>query len=263
MNEMTYSEIVNEIKNNGVIVSPRGSKTIEVLNATVVFESGLRINRFGMSESLAWLESLMFVAGIFDINLIKAVAPNANHNLYKYQSDYGPRCIQQFQRAQSILREDPFSRRAIVYLNNQDQPIHDQACTTSLQFFVRGNALHTAVNMRSWDIVFGLPMDIMMFSLVAQIMAATLGYQSGNIAVNAASLHLYDFNQNKAKESGEYEKFFIVSPKQYYGFDFLSIASYFKQNIREYCLTSKLPLDIKHHILHDKPLSLYYNNFER
>lgn len=190
--KVSYDDIVSDIMNAGIVTSPRGEKTYELLNAVVQFEPGTMIERKGMNENLGWLEALMMVSGTFDIECIKEVAPRANHSLYEYQSDYGPRIHGQVSRVIDELREDKDSRRAIIYLNNRHEQAFDLACTTSLHFLIRNGLLYTTVNMRSWDVVYGMPMDIMMFSMMAYFVATLLGVGVGRITVNAASFHLYE-----------------------------------------------------------------------
>jgi thymidylate synthase len=56
---------------------------------------------------------------------------------------------------------------------------------------IRDNKLHMTVIMRSNDLVFGLPNDIMWFLITQQIIADLLGIETGEYIHIANSLHYY------------------------------------------------------------------------
>jgi thymidylate synthase len=94
-----------------------------------------------------------------------------------------------------LLRGDPDTRRAIIsFQDSTDTPLHakDVACATSMQFLIRDKALHTVVNMRSNDCVWGLPYDLFVFSMFQELMATTLDLGLGQYHHAASSLHIYE-----------------------------------------------------------------------
>lgn len=198
---VNYSEIIDFIYTNGSMVGPRGKQTIEVLGASITVPHWLYINRLGSSFRLIATETMMMMGGIFDIGLLEKASPGANIELFKKQSDYGPRIMSRgnWQRAFNQLVGDPDTRRSIIYLNNMDQPQDDLACTTSIQFLHRNNQLHAFVAMRSWDAVYGLPADLFMFGNLLRAMSYTTGIPAGNVTVQVASLHIYETTASKAK----------------------------------------------------------------
>jgi hypothetical protein len=201
MQTLTYTELCSLILENGEKVSPRGELTYELRNANLQFESGCFFYRVGLNGALCFAEGVMMCAGLFDLELIRKVAPNANIDLYRHQSDYGPRLLPQFHRVYNELKSDQFTRRAVLYFNNRDTQSHDLACTSSIQFFIRENLyLDSVVTMRSWDAVYGLPMDIVMFGMLQQMFANSLNLYDGNINVNVGSLHIYEKTKHKAYE---------------------------------------------------------------
>lgn len=197
----SYDGLVNFVKTNGILSAPRGQATREILNGVVTFPAGRFINRYNLNRKLAILESLMLLGGIFDKELIAKVAPHAQLKLYEYQSDYGPRIVDQLPKVVSLLKEDPESRRAVLYFNDRCTPDYDRACTTSIQFMIRKGQLLSTVTMRSWDLVYGLPMDIVMFGMLAKFVAKLLDIQAGHIVCNAASIHLYEATGHLAHET--------------------------------------------------------------
>lgn len=196
-----YDNIVSQLYTDGNIVSPRGKKTYELLNYTFALPTTSFVPRVKMNKRLAVLEGLMLVTGTFELTSIKSVAPNANLNLYWYQSDYGPRTAKQIPRVVELLKEDEDTRRAVVYFNSGSTPSEDLACTTSMQFLVRNDTLQTIVTMRSWDVVFGLPNDVIMFSMLSQAVARCIGKMPGVTFVNASSLHMYEETAHLAKSA--------------------------------------------------------------
>lgn len=106
----------------------------------------------------------------------------------------------QFYKVIETLEADPNSRQAIIslYLPHNKQT-KDEICTLNLQFFIRNDALHMIVNMRSNDIILGTANDIFMFSIIQQILAVKLGVEVGKYYHNAASLHLYERHFKMAK----------------------------------------------------------------
>lgn len=197
---VSYEGIVDIIAREGERSAPRGEPTTELLNVGISTSSIVLVGRKKLNVRLAILEATMMCGGIFDIEAIRAVAPNANIELYKFQSDYGPRIYEQMIHVDKTLRDDPMSRRAVVYLNNRDTPGYDCACTSSIQFLVRNQLLETIVSMRSWDIVYGFPMDVFAFGFLQQLLAASLNVGVGGLFINAGSLHLYEKTEYLAKE---------------------------------------------------------------
>jgi thymidylate synthase len=89
---------------------------------------------------------------------------------------------------------DNNSRQIVLpILNIQDtnRKTKDLPCTISLQLLVRNNMLDMIVNMRSNDIIWGLPYDIFFFTVFQEIIANTIGIRLGTYIHRPASLHLY------------------------------------------------------------------------
>jgi len=199
----SYTDLVDYIIQNGTKRSPRGITTYEIRGCSLSFESGLLIQRKNINHRLALLESAMLLGGFFDIELIKKVAPRANHSLYEKQSDYGTRLAPQYERVLKFLEDDRDTRRAVLFFNNRNQDASDIACTTSMQFFIEKSRLSAIVNVRSWDAVFGLPMDIVMYSSVLQFFSELLGKYDGRIVANVGSLHVYESTKHLGVEVDE------------------------------------------------------------
>lgn len=96
-----------------------------------------------------------------------------------------------------ILSKDPNSRRAVININVPNPKAFetkDEPCTIALQFFIRNNKLNMTTVMRSNDIWFGTPYDIIYFTILQQIIALKLKVELGTYTHVANSFHVYDRN---------------------------------------------------------------------
>lgn len=203
-NWASYTSISKNVQMNGLKASPRGQKTSELFNGTISFLPDVVINRRGMNRTLMVVETLMWAAGIFDLELIEQAAPNAKLRLYEKQSDYGPRTIEQFSNVCKLLAKDSQTRKAVVNLNTREELEtmgDDMACTNSMQFYIRNDVLRSIVTVRSWDMAYGFPMDIFMYSFMTRMVGECIGVDVGNITVNFGSLHVYDTTAHLAMET--------------------------------------------------------------
>ena len=104
----------------------------------------------------------------------------------------------------SLLKNDIHSRRAVITLLDPAEEISlerlDISCTISIQFLIRNGQLDILVNMRSNDLVWGLPYDFFLFSYLQELMALELGIPVGIYHHFAASLHIYKKHINLAKK---------------------------------------------------------------
>jgi thymidylate synthase len=101
-----------------------------------------------------------------------------------------------------ILKVDPLSRRAVINLNyahSNKLETKDEICTLALQFMIRNKKLNMTSIMRSNDIWFGFPYDIVYFKLLQYMIATQLNIQIGSHTHFVSSMHLYDRDYKKAK----------------------------------------------------------------
>ena len=112
---------------------------------------------------------------------------------------YGPRFFQkngidQVANVIRILESKSTSRRAVIQLfdaTDLEVNTNDVPCTCTLQFLVRNNKLHLITNMRSNDVVLGLPHDVFSFTMLQEIIACTLSVGLGSYKHFVGSLHYY------------------------------------------------------------------------
>ena len=92
------------------------------------------------------------------------------------------------------LRRNSDSRRAVIDIrdNSVDAFSSDCACLQHMQFFVRGDALHCKVLMRSNDAVEATFMNAFAFIMLQKHIADELGIKTGPYTHRANSFHCYE-----------------------------------------------------------------------
>jgi hypothetical protein len=210
-----YDGLVDFVLTNGKQIGPRGKMTTEIVGATITVPSNIFIRRHGGNTRLIEIETFMLLGGFFNLEIFPFVTSARSVELLSKQSDYGPRVMREgnWSRAITEILKDTHTRRAVVYFNEPAQESSDLACTTSMQFLVRNNHIHGIVSMRSWDVVYGLPADLFMFSNLLQAMGRiTRGFPCGNLTVQVGSLHMYEDTEHIAvqKEICEFSTDFFA-----------------------------------------------------
>jgi thymidylate synthase len=175
--------------------------------------------KFSMSYLVA--ETIWYMSGNNSTEWISRYAPfwrNITDDGSTANSAYGARIFKPHERAsekivqwdyvKEELRRDPDSRRAVIHIRSAHDSLHeskDVPCTLSLQFFIRGNALHLHVSMRSSDIILGLAYDVPAFTIMQEVMANELGVELGEYVHTSNSLHCYqrDFEMLDAIANSE------------------------------------------------------------
>lgn len=113
---------------------------------------------------------------------------------------YGPRLVcfdgtNQIQYAIRTLRAAPSSRQVVLQLfDHQDvtAPHLDVPCTCTLQYLLRDGELTAITYMRSNDVFRGLPHDLFCFTMLHELIAASVGAELGAYHHMVGSLHIYD-----------------------------------------------------------------------
>lgn len=186
------------LRHFGAAAGPRGQGTLEQLDQRIhLVDStyGLldvptrRLNfRFAVAE---------FIWMWFGHSDVESIA-RYNSVMRQFSDDgvfltgaYGPHIKAQLPRALRKLKEDPFTRQAVVQIPRPLVATKDEPCTLSLQFLLRNNYLHLIVTMRSSDVWLGVPYDTFTFTMFQNVVAGILGVRRGWFTLNAGSSHLY------------------------------------------------------------------------
>ena len=96
-----------------------------------------------------------------------------------------------------LLANDKESRRAVINFNVPNKNVietKDEICTIALQFYIRDNVLNCTGIMRSNDIWYGLPYDVVFFTELQKYIAHRLNVPVGTYVHDVISLHCYERN---------------------------------------------------------------------
>lgn len=172
--------------------------TRERLGLSYCMRMGMLVTRAGINYGIGWIEGMQLLAGVYDLESIKRVAPKANHDLFTPEMAYGPRVAHQVPEVIEALIRDPYTRQAVLFVGSpKDGPTSAQPCTSTIQLLLRDGWLNLNVNMRSWDIIKGLPYDIIQFSILGMAIGHCIGVKPGMLKVTAGSGHIYESDMDK------------------------------------------------------------------
>lgn len=202
--------------------APRGQKIKESLG--VRFEISNPRDRIPFLPERKWslsyfvAETLWYLAGDNSTEWISRYAPfwrDISDDGLTANSAYGSRIFvphdricasvdpmwNQWDYVKSELNNDRDSRRAVIHIRSPQDSIlakKDVPCTLSLQFFIRDEALHQVVSMRSSDVVLGISYDVPIFTMFQELLALELGVKLGKYIHISNSLHLYERHYDMA-----------------------------------------------------------------
>lgn len=198
----TFSQIYRDLLKKGAVSSPRGQRTLEILNYQYTLAPFDRFAAFPsrklsmqyIKQELKWYLrgdphdlSICQHAKIWEQCVTDGVL-HSNYGYYLFRQKGLEYVI-------DLLRKDPESRRAVVpilghqhlFIANKDVP-----CTVSLGFRIREDRLCCTVHMRSQDAVYGMGNDVPFFSVVQEMVAVRLGLELGTLTVFVESFHAYE-----------------------------------------------------------------------
>lgn len=199
--------ILKELLANGERVSPQGKETLEIFPVSFTLNNPRNrcttIRARQWSFPLAIGEFAWHVSGSKSVKFLEYYAKNWR-NFAEDEiiagSCYGYRIFNALSEEQSqweqvfhLLKFDHDSRRAI--LNFWDYKLDlksiDIPCVNSIQFLIRDGFLHAFVYMRSNDVIWGLPYDVFLFTMLQELLATRLNLELGTYNHFIASCHLY------------------------------------------------------------------------
>jgi len=154
-------------------------------------------------------EIMWYLSGSSNPAMVEDVAKIWSHiksNGDVVNSNYGQKIfyikeneLNQFERVYQHLKENPDSRRAIMFFHMypDDYVLMDKTkdypCTIYGQFIkTAAGKLDFIVNMRSNDLIYGWCNDVPFFTLLQEMMATLLNIPLGSYHHNAGSLHIYE-----------------------------------------------------------------------
>jgi thymidylate synthase len=107
-----------------------------------------------------------------------------------------------FERIIKDIKKDPYSRRHIIDLWNQDNidQLSLPCCHYSYQFIVIDDEMHMIWTQRSADIMIGVPSDMVLATIYLRIIAKETGYKAATITMNFGDVHIYEEHLEGAAE---------------------------------------------------------------
>lgn len=202
MNDLNtvWIKLLTDILTKGVDVAPRGKRTKELPQHTIVVDSRrsvLTLKERKLNYQFMVAEAYWILSGD---NRVETIAP-WNSKISEFSDDgvtffgaYGPKIAEQLPYVVEKLREDPNSRQAGLTLWRENPPAtKDVPCTVALFFSVRNAFVNCHAFMRSNDAWLGTPYDVFNFSMLTHLVASQLhGTSPGRLHLTAASSHLYE-----------------------------------------------------------------------
>lgn len=191
-----------ELLEHGDEVAPRGKETREQIAGQyrVPMPAFLTLSARKINVPFLLAEPAWILSGsnrLADLTPYMQAYSNFSDDGVFLRGAYGPKIVDQIHYVVDSLAEDQSSRQAFLNIwRERPGKAKDIACTTSMQFVIRGGRLHCITTMRSQDIVQGFTFDVFTFSCVAEGVRLLLGERGihvelGTLIVTAGSLHLY------------------------------------------------------------------------
>jgi thymidylate synthase len=200
---------LDEIERRGTTVVARGQEQREILSALVSIDRpvervvtvpGRRNNVFAQIAETLWV-----LAGRDDLDFLGRYLPRAvdfSDDGLTWRAAYGPRLrswagrVDQLAEVRARLVEDPNTKRAVIsifdpgadYADTKDVP-----CNNWLQFIHRDGVLHLNVTVRANDVIWGFTgINVFEWSVLHELLAATLGWRVGRLTWFVGTLHVYE-----------------------------------------------------------------------
>ena len=206
---------INELADEQFTIDKTGARTIELISASFVADEASIFgtpNQTYIDKEIEWYESES--TNINDINEGNeppaawkyAADPHGNINSNYGHLIYSQKYYGQYWQALDELVSNPDGRRAMMVYNRpsiwaeyNENGKSDFICTNAVTYYIRNNVLHSVVQMRSNDVVFGYKNDYawqryIMNKLVKDYNEFVPGnpIQVGQLFWQVQNLHVYE-----------------------------------------------------------------------
>jgi thymidylate synthase len=242
---------LNETMVSGSLVDVRGTRSYELLGHSIEFPMANAIFSIpdrALSYDFMFREAWWILSGQNRLDLLQSHAPSYSKfsdDGWRLSGAYGPKIIDQIRFIVETLREDPYSRQAVINIWRENpRPSRDIPCTLSIQFLIRDGYLHMVVNMRSSDVWLGLPYDVFTFTMLACQVGIELNTDLylGQMFHHAGSRHTYFKDASKAKS--------VVTSASFNGYH--EVEAIDLKKLSSYCLGNP---NLFHQLLHDRSIN--------
>lgn len=183
----------------------RGTKELNNFSFTLTNLDNNIINIRDISKSYICGELLWYALGRKDVSFINKFAglwgriSDDGVTSYSAYGDivFNRHGFNQVEKIIQLLCDDPESRRAVINFNVPNENVietKDEICTIALQFLIRDGKLNCTGIMRSNDVWYGLPYDVIFFTELTKYIARRLNIPYGTYTHDVISLHAYERN---------------------------------------------------------------------
>jgi len=188
------------------VVDKTGCKVIEIISASFLADEDFIFgepNQDYIDRELQWYLSMSLNVNDIPGNVPKIWKQVATPDGF-INSNYGYLVFHwgnysQFSNVVNELMKNPNSRRAVMIYTRPSMHqeynkngMSDFICTNTVQYLIRDDKLHSIVQMRSGDVVFGYRNDYAWQKYVLDKLSDELKIESGSIFWNVGSLHVYE-----------------------------------------------------------------------
>ncbi len=211
---------VVDVLDQGSDIVVRGKATRELVGRLTTLERPLERYLFLPKRHndvfAQFAETMWVLAGRDDIAWLSKYLPRApdySDDGQTWRGAYGPRLrrwtgdVDQLDEVRRLLSEDQASRRAVMVLFDPMRDFVDSKdvpCNNWLSWIARDGNLHLSVAIRSNDAMWGFSgANAFEWSILQELIAYWLGFETGSASYFATSLHLYDNHFNRARQIGE------------------------------------------------------------
>lgn len=195
-----------KLSQNDFVVDKSGVKLLEIVGASFLADKEIIFGNLDtdyVQRELEWYRSESLKVADIPGKTPK-IWEDVSCNDGFINSNYGW-CIfnkdnyQQYKNVRETLMKNRDSRRtSMIYTRpsmHEDyckNGMSDFMCTYGVDYFIRGDKLHSIVHMRSNDVVFGYKNDRAWQMYVLEMLANDLGVEVGNLHWQVSSLHVYE-----------------------------------------------------------------------
>lgn len=197
-----YRKICHDLQSANEV---RGTKELNNYSFTLTNLDNNVINIRNISKPYICGELLWYALGRNDVAFINKFAGMwgriSDDGVTSY-SAYGDIVFKrhgfnQVEKIIQLLCADPESRRAVINFNVPNTNVietKDEICTIALQFMIRDGMLNCTGIMRSNDVWYGLPYDVIFFTELQKYIARRLNVYCGVYTHTVISIHAYERN---------------------------------------------------------------------
>lgn len=212
-----FRSLLRDLLADGQPADSRNGLTQELLAQTITIDEPtdrfLRTQGRNNNPFAAIAETMWVIAGRNDLDYltpyIRRAPDYSDDDGTTWRAGYGPRLrnwhgVDQVAQVHELLTASPSSRRAVMTLFDPAldfEESRDVPCNNWLHFLTRNGRLDLNVTARSTDIWFGLSaINLFEWSVLLEMMARWLHLDVGRLTFFTSSLHLYEHQQQRARE---------------------------------------------------------------